>query len=178
MLIHGHGGWVCWFCCHGDTEEPSRPGAVNHDPDALSCAWGLDLWCPLVWMLFCCWSWCVTFCFSCLFCNGECDDTDVIWGVDCMLGWVSLVVALGSLVLVVDGISSCSPGSRLIIRAMTLKPGCSAGEGTWSDIPPFFMGLTAWKSGLAGLFPCVDEAVNVGRVAYTCCRLWVMCGVM
>jgi len=88
-------GWTCLFCCHGDTDEPSSPDAVrNHDPNALSSAWGLESWCQLVWMLFCCWSWHVTFVFDFLFCDVECDGTNVIQGVDCVLGWVSLVVAL------------------------------------------------------------------------------------
>jgi len=116
-------GWTCLLCCHGDTDEPSSPDAVrNHDPNALSSAWGLESWCQLVWMLFCCWSWHVTFVFDFLFCNVECNGTDVIQGVDCVLGWVSLVVALESSVLAFDGIvSSCRPGSNLVIKAMTLQ---------------------------------------------------------
>jgi len=152
---------------------------MSHDLNALFCAWGLDSCGQLIWKLFCCWSLHVTFGFVVLFCDGESGVADVLCGVDCMLSRrESLLVALESSVLGCDGISNCRPRSRVVIKAMTLHAWWQCWGRYLIKYPIIFsMGLTAWKSGWADFILSVKEAVNVWKVAYTCCGLWVVCGV-
>jgi len=47
----------------------------------------------------------------------------LVWDVDCVLGWVLLIIALNSYVVGFDGRACCRcrPRSRLVIRAITLQ---------------------------------------------------------
>jgi len=160
--------WACWWCCCAGVEELSLAGTVNLAQKALSCAWGLGSLGWLAWILFCGWSPHCSFGSCALLCNGEYNGATLVLGVDCMLGQVSLGITLCSSVIGFGGRACCScrPRSRLVISAMTLQAWVWCCGRYLIRYPSVFsMGLTAWKSGWAGWFPIVKEAVNICNVA-------------